>query len=957
MINDLISIFKSSATRKQLIETNGEYILNEICSYAKITEGLNDEFILEAEFEILAPVKKEIYDLLTHENILKVPDEYGDEFFTIFDIYKTADYIKVIARQITIAETLDLFLEDVRPKETNGAGAITHIFANTTQKHELTVSSDITDISTAYYNCKNVYEALHDCDMSFQNRWGGEVYRRQFNLHINKKVGSYRGVKIKSNKNLTGFEENTNKDSVCTRIYPKGFNGITIEEKFVDSPNIGMYKRPIPRVVTFEDVKVRDENTNEDEDVFETLEQAQEELKKRCNDLFEIDKVDFIKGYYTINHEELRKTEEYKNYSATEMTCIGDEVDVEEEILGIEIRTRVVKRVFDVLAQERIETELSNVGIKRVITLPDIEKELEKIPSVDSFLDQAKDIATSLINAGIKNSHVVVRKNEILIMDTSDINTAQKVWRFNVNGLGYSSTGYHGQYGLAITMDGSIVADFINVGILNANLIKTGIIQSLNGNIQLNVDSDYLEVNHSESSTKTRLDAEGMYILDSNGETIASLASKESWTELRANKVRAEDIENIYIKNANIYIDHAYTGESDGTLEKPLKNFAELLSHFAYAKIINQAITINVLSTGDVYDSFKLYSFYGTGRIDINFNKNLTLRYNENHVLDFRNLGLTVRLNCGNTGKSNNDGVVFDASGTALDTMYHAMFFDNCEKIVIYDGCRARAAKNANNNNNSSICADNSFVYVNYIDTCDSSTSFQALNGGMIYVVDSRGNPIHKVCHIEKGGDVQLGINSETHLKPFGSNVIKAGRYVEYGTLTSSSSFYTYPEKPPTQDQYKEFTFNNYGYWSELYNNWNPNGKTVYQGSYGYGNNRGIFTLPNNAINSFLVNATVLDGSTITLQRENAGGYSSAQTIYLCGTTHTSASGSAPPVTKSYGSIGSLAWGEKKTFNLPKAFVQDLKAGTIKSVMFYTSNGSNYIKFSAVCTLRLKVNK
>ena len=265
MINDLISIFKSSATRKQLIETNGEYILNEICSYAKITEGLNDEFILEAEFEILAPVKKEIYDLLTHENILKVPDEYGDEFFTIFDIYKTADYIKVIARQITIAETLDLFLEDVRPKETNGAGAITHIFANTTQKHELTVSSDITYISTAYYNCKNVYEALHDCDMSFQNRWGGEVYRRQFNLHINKKVGSYRGVKIKSNKNLTGFEENTNKDSVCTRIYPKGFNGITIEEKFVDSPNIGMYKRPISRVYTFEDIKIRNEKTREDE--------------------------------------------------------------------------------------------------------------------------------------------------------------------------------------------------------------------------------------------------------------------------------------------------------------------------------------------------------------------------------------------------------------------------------------------------------------------------------------------------------------------------------------------------------------------------------------------------------------------------------------------------------------------------------------------------------------------
>ena len=45
---------------------------------------------------------------------------------------------------------------------------------------------------------------------------------------------------------------------------------------------------------------------------------------------------------------------------------------------------------------------------------------------------------------------------------SDDINTAQKVWRFNVNGLGYSSTGYHGNFGLAMTMDGSIVADFIN---------------------------------------------------------------------------------------------------------------------------------------------------------------------------------------------------------------------------------------------------------------------------------------------------------------------------------------------------------------------------------------------------------------------------------------------------------------------------------------------------------------
>ena len=124
-----------------------------------------------------------------------------------------------------------------------------------------------------------------------------------------------------------------------------------------------------------------------------------------------------------------------------------------------------------------------------------------------------------------------------------------------------------------------------------------------------------------------------------------------------------------------------------------------------------------------------------------------------------------------------------------------------------------------------------------------------------------------------------------------------------------------------------------------------------------YGNNRGIFTLPNSSINTYLSGATILDGSTITLKRANSAGYSASQTIYLCGTSHTSVGSGVPSVTKSYGALGTLAWGQQKTFTLPKAFVQDLKAGTIKSVMFYTSDGSNYILFDTVCTLNIKVNK
>lgn len=90
-----------------------------------------------------------------------------------------------------------------------------------------------------------------------------------------------------------------------------------------------------------------------------------------------------------------------------------------------------------------------------------------------NILQQAKDDATNLINSGF-GSYVRVYPDRILIMDTDKEMTAKKVWQWNVNGLGYSSTGINGPYGTAITKDGSIVADFIKTGKLNAGMVTTG---------------------------------------------------------------------------------------------------------------------------------------------------------------------------------------------------------------------------------------------------------------------------------------------------------------------------------------------------------------------------------------------------------------------------------------------------------------------------------------------------
>lgn len=64
--------------------------------------------------------------------------------------------------------------------------------------------------------------------------------------------------------------------------------------------------------------------------------------------------------------------------------------------------------------------------------------------------------ATTTINSAL-GGYVLKRNSELLIMDNNDVNAAQKIWRWNVNGLGYSSTGYNGPYATAITKDGRLM--------------------------------------------------------------------------------------------------------------------------------------------------------------------------------------------------------------------------------------------------------------------------------------------------------------------------------------------------------------------------------------------------------------------------------------------------------------------------------------------------------------------
>lgn len=116
------------------------------------------------------------------------------------------------------------------------------------------------------------------------------------------------------------------------------------------------------------------------------------------------------------------------------------------------------------------------------------------IPQETDLLERARANATAILTAASQGYvYDIYDENgnrvEQLIMDTKDINTAQKVWRWNVNGFGYSKNGINGPFDTAITMDGAFVADMITSGILNANIIRAGIIRGVKGDTYWNLET------------------------------------------------------------------------------------------------------------------------------------------------------------------------------------------------------------------------------------------------------------------------------------------------------------------------------------------------------------------------------------------------------------------------------------------------------------------------------------
>ena len=473
--------------------------------YGNIIGWLEESKVENNFFEIVTVViEKEdiigkIKSILLNGSILKVKDEYNEyEIFRItnININTNNSTTTVYGRQITLEDSLRLWINSSKPTNMTGASALEKLYTDSEGRiKELTTYSNINTTDTVFIVRKNLNEAIFDDDVSFLERWGGEVERRGYNLSILKERGSDKGVVFRRGKNYTGIEEDVNQDKLVTRIIPIAFDGITLPEIYVDSPKINNYYNIFPQEIKFEEIKYKDSPNNSNKEGFDTLEEVYAELRKQASEYFTNNKCDELRGVYNIKVVDVSSTEEYKELSIFEKTWIGDTVTIIDEKLNLNIKARVTKRKFDVIKGMRNETEVTNITSRRSsLSLESLQNQINNIqipevPDTDLIIQQAKEEVEEIIRNGITDSYVVLKENEILVMDTNNVDTAVKVLRMNKHGIAGSTTGYNGSFNLAMTVDGQIVADRITTGILNANLIKTGTLMSANGKSWLNMEN------------------------------------------------------------------------------------------------------------------------------------------------------------------------------------------------------------------------------------------------------------------------------------------------------------------------------------------------------------------------------------------------------------------------------------------------------------------------------------
>ncbi|MBK0029255.1 phage tail spike protein [Lactococcus sp. S47] len=319
-------------------------------------------------------------------------------------------------------------------------------------------SIDFTDPS----KFSNAQEVLGGVQGSILDNFGGEYLFDNNRVKLLSNAGVERNVIIAYGKNLTDISQEESIESTYTSVYgwakldEEDGQIITLPETYLDSDYVDNYTQRRIKMVDFSQDKPA--NTTD--------------LRNLVTKYIKNNKVGIPKVNIKTSYVDLASSVMDAQLTNLEEIDLCDWVTVLFNQLDINTSAQIIKTVWNVALDKFDSLELGEASTNMSKVISDSQPDLNNITDKIGWLDDAQKEASDILNNPGKGNVVIYPSladpQEILIMDTKDVNTAKNVWKWNAGGLGFSSTGYKGTYGLAMTNNGAIVADRMTTGTLRA---------------------------------------------------------------------------------------------------------------------------------------------------------------------------------------------------------------------------------------------------------------------------------------------------------------------------------------------------------------------------------------------------------------------------------------------------------------------------------------------------------
>lgn len=486
---------------------------------------------------------------IKEERVISAPTFMGKrQLFRIREVEKTDDEVIATALPVFLDAEDDCFLMDVRPVAKNGRQALDMMMKGT----KYSGRSDITTAATAYFELRNLISAISgEEEPTFIGRWGGEILYDNYEIIINERVGGDYGVEARYGKNMSGIDYTLDMSGVVTRIIPAAYNGYMMSgnEPWVDSERIGTYEKIYIRRIKFDDVKMREDAQEEDEEngviICGSEEELDRALTRRCKELF-AGGADLPLVSINIDMVELSGTEGYKEFKILETVGLGDDIMCRHKELDITTKERVIELVWD-CCRDCIKNVVLGEALYDYFdhTSGDLESILNRVSgaiggdgsvmagAIKGFIDAAK--------TQLRLQNTVAKRQDVRAILFEDLDPASEL--FGAMALGTqglqiakrrTEDGRDWDWTTALTANGLI-----------ANVIVAGILSDKRGLNYWNLDTGEFSL----SATGFKIDGEN-----------AEDYFKENWTQEEVfNKLTDNGkTMGIYLKGGKLYLNAQY---------------------------------------------------------------------------------------------------------------------------------------------------------------------------------------------------------------------------------------------------------------------------------------------------------------------------------------------------------------------------------------------------------------